>query len=251
MALSLLSLLIFGGCPAGDADRRALRVYAAASLQEAFQALKRRFETLNPGVTVALSFGGSHLLRHQIAQGAPADVFASASVGHINALVEGAFLVSPVRFARNRLVVIVPKENPAGIQTFSDLPRARRLVVGVPSVPVGAYTQEMLRRAKEGLGETFATRVRASVASEEANVRLVRAKVSLDEADAAIVYVTDAAPDATLRRIPIPAQFNVRADYWVGRVGGGQASRLASRWIAFMRSAEGRAILTDHHFEVE
>src|SRR5688500_12798405 len=112
--------------------RGELLVFAAASLKEVFSDLARGFEAINPGVKVVLSFAGSQELRAQIAQGAPADVFASADQQQMAALSKAELVLPPKVFARNQLALAAPRDNPARLRVFSDLPRATRLIVGAP-----------------------------------------------------------------------------------------------------------------------
>lgn len=236
------------GCDRGEAGRRRLVVFAASSLTEAMGELERAFERAHPAIDVQLAFAGSGVLRLQIEQGAHADVFASADVDHMRALTVAGRVHEARVFAHNGLVVIVPRDDPAQITAFGDLPRAKRLVIGGPTVPVGRYTRLMLDRAAASLGAGFAAAVRANVVSEENNVRLVRAKVELGEADAAVVYHTDAVASKRVRIVPVPAAFDVRADYLIGLVEGSAATDEARRWVAFVASEAGRRVLARHGF---
>jgi molybdate transport system substrate-binding protein len=237
------------GCSCGaQDDRRELTVFAAASLTDAFEELAQRFEAAHADVNVALSFAGSQVLRLQIEHGAHADVFASANPHHMDALLRADLVDGSRGFAENELVVIVPPDNPAGIESLADLPRARRLVIGTPSVPVGSYTRQMLKRATDRLGEAFEHQVLARVVSQENNVRLVRTKVELGEADAAIVYRTDAVSSPRVRAIEIPAHANVRASYLIAVVRESPQSELARSWIEYVCSDPGRRVLESHGF---
>ena len=228
-------------------ERDTVEVYAASSLTEAFTELEALFESEN-ATDVLLTFAGSQILRVQIEQGAAADVFASANLEHIDALVGGGLVQDSQVFARNDLVVIVPLSNPAGIETFDDLPQAQTLVLGAANVPVGGYAREAIRRASQRLGPEFETNVLARLASEEANVRLVRAKIELDEADAAIVYRTDAAPSDQVRIVEIPETDNVLADYPIGILTEAPNPDAAERWVELVLSEQGRGVLTSHGF---
>jgi molybdate transport system substrate-binding protein len=244
-------VLLLAGCRCESNRSSRLHVFAASSLTEAFQELEGAFESADDDTDVRLAFGGSQALRLQIEQGAPADVFASADATHMDALVRAGRIVQSDPFAHSELAVVVPLDNPAQIESFADLPRAHRLVLGVPTVPVGRYSRELLQRAAESFGPEFRAQVLAHVVSEESNVRLVRAKVELGEADAAIVYRTDVTASSGVKLIPIPAVLNVRADYYMGIVEGSPHAQLAHRWIAYVRSEEGRHILTKHGFVAE
>ncbi len=227
-----------------------VQVFAASSLTEAFEDLARRFEALHPDIDVVLTFAGSQTLRLQIEQGARADVFASADERHLRALVDLGDVAEADPFARNELVVIVPLDNPAELETFADLARARRIVLGTERAPIGAATRAVLAAAAERLGEPFAAMVREHVVSEESNVRLVRAKVELGEADAAIVYRTDALASNAVRTIPIPDEVNVSTLYVIGRVERSPVAAAADLFIAFVGSPEGRMLLQGRGFVV-
>ena len=254
LSAAALLVALLAACERGQPDRRTLRVYAASSLTDAFAAIAPAFEAAHRGIDVVTAFAGSQVLRLQIEQGAPADLFASADPGHTRALIDAGLLRGARRFAANELAVIVPPDNPAGIETFAGLAAAERLVIGSETVPVGRYTRTALRRSGPALGADFAAAVLSRVVSLETNVRLVRAKVEMGEADAGIVYRTDAAASTRVRAIPIPAALNVRAEYVIGIVTGGGESPApdgagpAERLIAFLRSPPGRAILDRHGF---
>lgn len=247
----LLAAAILTGCGGTEPPQRTLDVFAASSLAESFTEIAARFESAHPGTHVALTFAGSQVLRLQIEQGAAADVYASADPGHVSALVQSGSLRDERVFAHNQLVVIVPLDNPAGITSFADLVRAERLVIGGDNVPVGRYTREALRRASGRLGPGFEDAVLSRIASEETNVRLVRAKVELGEADAAVVYRTDAVASDRVRCIPIPPGIDVRADYWMGVVARSPHPGLAQEWLEMVASPEGRDILTRRGFGVD
>jgi molybdate transport system substrate-binding protein len=148
-----------------------------------------------------------------------------------------------VLFARNSLALITPLDNPAQLKQLSDLPRAQRLVLGGEEVPVGRYARQLLRSTKGLLGEGEPERLLARLASEEPNAGLVRSKVALGEADAALVYATDALNSERVRVIPIPQALNVSARYPIAVVKGASAPTEARRLIALLRSAEGLALL--------
>lgn len=250
LTAALLALSL--GCRAtgstGDAGPTTLVVYAASSLTEAFQALARDFERAHPGVQVSLTLAGSQVLRLQIEQGAAADVFASADEEHTDALVAGGLLEPPKTFAHNALVVVVPPANPARLERFEHLDRARRVVVGTAEVPVGRYTRVLLEHAEARLGAPFVAAIRAHIVSEESNTRLIRAKVALGEADAAVVYRTDAMGTDT-RVLPIPPDLNVRTSYPIATLTRAAAPDAAHAFIAYVMSPAGQRTLAGFGFE--
>jgi molybdate transport system substrate-binding protein len=233
------------------AERTRLVVFAASSLTDAFNDLEKSFEAENADVDVALSYGGSQVLALQLSEGAPGDVFASADEKHMQRLVTAGLAEPSQPFATNELVIVVPKDNPAQIAQLKDLPRARRLVLGSANVPVGVYTRELLARANASLWASFEKDVLAHVVSEESNVRLVRAKVELGEADAAVVYRTDASSSKQLAVVPIPAELNVKARYPIAVLRKAHAQEPARRWVAHVLSARGRAALGARGFLVD
>jgi molybdate transport system substrate-binding protein len=245
--LSFLILLLVGCDGSPDSEAGSLRVFAASSLTDVFTELARELEVETDGIEVTPSFAGSQVLRLQIEQGAPADVFASADRSHLRDL-EAQGLVDRERvFARNELVVIVPI-GPSEIESFEDLPNAERLVIGDEAVPIGRYTRRLLTNATETLGEEFVSRVRSHVVSEENNVRLVRAKVELGEADAAIVYRSDAATSSRVRAIELPPGLGPTAEYHIGLVTTSTSPELGRRWLDYVAGESGRRVLASHGF---
>lgn len=246
-------LVVFGcslvSCQSGAPKRdEPLRIFAASSLSEALGDLEQAFERSHPGLQVEVTFGGSQVLRTQIEQGALADVFASADETHVRALTSAQRASEACEFARNDLVIIVPRDNPAHISGLADLPRAPKIVVGAPHVPVGSYTRQLLQRATPRFGPTFERDVLSQVVSEEANVRLVRAKVELGEVDAAIVYRTDARASSAVQQIDIPSDVNVVASYHAATLVASSSVDRAQAFLGFLLSSEGQKILVSHGF---
>jgi len=198
---------------------------------------------------VRVSFAGSQELRTQIENGARADVFASADTKHMAALAKAGLALAPRTFARNEPVVIVLKGNPAGVRSLADLPKAKRLVIGVDNVPIGTYTLQILDKANAKLGTDFKDRVLARVVSRELNVRQVLAKVSLGEADAGVVYRTDAVTAADkVELVAIDADLNVTAEYPVAVLKEAPQPKLAQAFVDLLLSAEGQKRLAASGF---
>jgi molybdate transport system substrate-binding protein len=217
-------------------EPREITVFAAASLREAFEDLGKAFEA-KTHVKVRLNLAGSQELRTQIENGARADVFASADQKHMDAVVTAKLAAAPRTFARNTPVIIVPRDNPAKIASFQDLPKAKKIVIGVPEVPIGNYTLQILDKA----GADFKDKVLANVVSREPNVRQVMAKVTLGEADAAVVYRTDAmAGKDKVAIIDIPAKVNVVAEYPVAVLAKAPEAAAARAFVDLLLSADGQ-----------
>ncbi len=248
--LLLLFVLLITGCKTAPAtpnpDSRTLTVFAAASLTDAFTELGKNFEAANPGMTVTFNFAGSQALRTQIEEGAPADVFASASGKEMDALVSGSFVMSdtPQIFLTNKLVVILPTDNPAAIATIEDLANPTvKLVLAAEEVPVGKYSRESFALMDTAFGNDFMSTVLANVVSNEDNVKQVVAKVQLGEADAGIVYTSDAVAAPDLKSIEIPVELNVIAKYPIAPLAESENTEIAQAFIDYVLSAEGQAVL--------
>jgi molybdate transport system substrate-binding protein len=237
---------------AGAEPTRELQVFAAASLRESFTALAAGFERSHPGVKVRLNLAGSQELRTQIEQGAGADVFASADVDHMAKLQAQKLVDAPVVFAHNEPVIVVGKGNPFGVKELRDLRQVQRLVVGAPELPIGRYSKQILDKYA-ATGKPAADDVKAidaRVVSRELNVRQVLAKVVLGEADAGIVYRTDAATAAgKVETVAIDRAVNVVAAYPVARVRTSKQPALAQDWIGLLRSPEGQRQLAQAGFQ--
>lgn len=237
LAVAALGL---GACGDDEEPRETITVFAAASLTEAFGELAEAFEAEHPGVTVRLSFAGSATLRTQALEGAPADVFASASPDEVATLDAAGLVIEELALATNTLVVATGED---GIGSFEELALpGLRLVLAAEDVPAGRYARESLALA----GSNFARRVLANVRSNEANVRATLAKVELGEADAAIVYASDLrAADEGIRAIAIPERFQVAAEYRIALLSESDGARA---FMAFATSPEGMSTLARHGF---
>jgi molybdate transport system substrate-binding protein len=236
--------------PAGE-----LVVFAAASLSEAFAEIGQAFQGAHPGVTVTFDFAASQQLAQQMEEGAPADVFASANQRQMQVAIDGGRISagSARIFVRNRLLIIFPVDNPAGIIGVQDLARpGLRLVLVASEAPAGQYTLEFLAQASAdpAFGASFRDDVLANVVSYEENVRAVLTKVLLGEADAGIVYSSDAAGEdaAGLGRLDIPDGLNVIAEYPIAPVTDSTNPGLATAFVDFVLSPQSQAILTGYGF---
>jgi molybdate transport system substrate-binding protein len=221
-----LAGLLAGGCaapgasqgpPTGATPALSLTIYAAASLTDVLPAIASAYRSVKPDVQLVTSTGASSLLRAQIEQGAPVDLFLSADERNARALLDEGLAEPPlVDFARNDLALIVPSGNPAGIRSPFDLARAGvRIVAAGPDVPIQRYADQLIANlaSEAGAPARFAARVQANIVSREDDVRAVLAKIALGVADAGIVYATDAASSAAVEVIPVPAAANVPAVY--------------------------------------
>lgn len=257
--------LLLAGCmvlatPATPPDRSAvpsgpLTVMAAASLAGAFTEIGQTFEAAHPNVDVQFNFAGSQQLTLQLAQGAPADVFASADTPQMTAAIAAGRVVTgtPRTLVTNRLVIALPANNPANLKDIGDLARPGvKLLMADPAVPVGHYTLTFFDLANQSgaYGSHFAELARQNVVSYEENVKAVLSKVLLGEVDAGIVYTSDVTGDTAqhVGVIEIPEALNVVAQYFIAPVGDSRQPALAQAFIDLTTSAEGQTILARYGF---
>ena len=253
MGVAIAALIVAAAC--GDSSASTLagssaaasggtfNVFAAASLTNAFGDLAKTFEQQNPGWSVRLNFDGSDILAEQIEQGVPADVYAAASTKYPEQLQGDNLLGDTTDFATNTLVLIVPADNPAGISSVNDLKTDNaKLVIGDESVPIGSYTRDVL----DGLGISLDD---LNVVSEEQKTTDIAAKVSLGEADAGFVYVTDAqAAGDKVTAIDLPTDANATATYPIGILTDSKNQEAAQRWIDLVMSSDGQQVLRTYGF---
>jgi len=209
----------------GQSATGEITVFAASSLTDAFKEIGTAFAAANPGSTVTFSFAASSQLRTQLDQGARADAFASADQAQMDAAKKGDSVAGDDHvFARNRLTIITPKDNPKEIQGPCDLAKAGvKFVTSQPSVPVGQYTVAMLDKGTAGAcGPEFRASVEKNIVSQEDNVRQIVAKVQLGEGDAGVVYTSDVTPQVRdqLQRVAVPDELNTLATYPVAATKG-------------------------------
>lgn len=266
--LILILALLLAGCapqaPAAaqppavtqaPAQARELNVFAAASLTDAFDEIGKLFEAAHPGVTVVFNFAGSQQLAQQINEGAPADVFASANKKQMEVVIQAGGIVTGTQrtFVKNRLVVIYPHDNPAGLKELKDLSKAGlKLVLAAKEVPVGQYALDFLDKAAAApaFGAAYKDDTLKNVVSYEDNVKVVLAKVALGEADAGIVYTSDinGADADKVSRLDIPDALNVIASYPIAPLKASQNTALAQAFIELVLSKEGQDVLAKYNF---
>ena len=257
LALLLLPALLLAACGGGDSSpasgasptaKRELLVYAASSLTDAFTEAGKAFEAQHPGVTVLLNFAATSTLRVQVEQGARADVFASADYRNLN-LLEQAGLTDgdAVAFTSNRLAIVVPRKS-GKVASLADLATpGLRLVLVTPQAPIGAYTGQVLDlvAGDSAYGPAFVQRLRKNVVTEALNVRQAVSTVQLGEADATLVYPTDAAGAIArdVAAIILPEAFHVPVSYPMAVVKGASQRELARQFVEFIAAPEGQRIL--------
>ena len=219
-----------------------ITVSAAASLTEAFTTMGADFQKANPDATVTFNFAASSALVAQIQGGAPADVFASADGTNMQKLVSGGQVTAePTVFAANALTIVVKPGNPKGIKSLADLANVGTISLCADTVPCGKYAQQALTQA----GVT----IPADKVTKGADVKATLAQVSTGDADAAIVYTTDAkAAGKTVQAVKIPAWLNVYAIYPIAPLASSQNQALAKAWVQYTVSPAGQKTLQSYGF---
>ncbi|MTD56663.1 molybdate ABC transporter substrate-binding protein [Amycolatopsis pithecellobii] len=236
--------LLVAGCGSGASssagtasEPKTLTVYAAASLTESFNALKTQFEAAHPGVTVKYNFGGSSTLVQQLTNGAKADVFASADQANMDKAVQGGVVNgAPTVFATNKLTIAVPPGNPKGLKAFGDLAGAGlKVVVCAAQVPCGSAAQKVEKN----------TGVTIKPVSEEQDVKQVLTKVESGDADAGLVYVTDASTaGGKVAQVDFPESAQAINNYPIAVLKDAPQADLAQQFEQFLLGAQGKAELT-------
>jgi molybdate transport system substrate-binding protein len=243
-ALALLIVLIGGGCGGrgSKAAPKPVTVFAAASLSEAFRAMQKPFTAEHDAYSLRFSFAGSQQLAAQVQQDAPADVIATADRSSMARAEPKTLHKAPTLFARNRLVIAVRPGNPLGIKTLADLGRPGvKAVLAAPAVPAGNYARQALSKASATVHPV----------SLEDNVEGVVTKVALGEADAGIVYETDARlAGRGVEPVKIPNTENVLAEYFVMLIPSAKQKAGGEAFRSFLLSSSGRKVLERYGFVV-
>jgi molybdate transport system substrate-binding protein len=229
-----------------------LNVFAAASLTESFNALAASYKQTHSNVNLILNYNGSQILEQQIANGAPADIFASADLANMQKAGAAGLVGTSQIFAKNRLVVILPLSNPGKIMSLKDLARKGiKIDLEASTVPAGKYSRQALMNMSQSpvYGANFASEVLGNVVSQEDNVKAVVQKVQLGEADAGFVYVTDAfSVSGKVTVIDIPDPYNVIAQYPIAVVKNSAHASDAQTFVGFVLSSAGQAIMKKYQF---
>jgi len=236
-------------------DGGTLTIFAAASLTDAFAEMEATLEEAHPGLDIVIETAGSQTLVTQLQEGARADVLATANTSTMQTAVESGLIDgTPLPFTGNRLVIVTPEDNPAGVESLDDLAQGDlKLVVAGADVPAGAYARQALcDYVTDGdAPDGFLDAVDANIVSEEPDVRSVLAKVQLGEADAGIVYASDAEAarqaGQALHVVEFPASVPTTALYPIAPVAGGNVE-LANAFIAYVLGDDGQAVLADYGF---
>jgi molybdate transport system substrate-binding protein len=241
-----------GSAPGSAAPPANLTIYGAASLSGVLAKVKTAYEAANPGTTLTISTDSSAALETQIEQGAPADIFLSADSTNPKKLVDAGLAAGPVvDFAANKLTVIVPAANPAGIKTPADLAKSGvKVIAAGDAVPITRYASQLVANLAKvtGYPSDFVAAYTANIASKEDNVKAVVAKIELGEGDAGIAYVTDAKASTNVATVDVPDAANIPATYAGVVVEASKSGAAAQAFLTWFAGPEGQAILANFGF---
>lgn len=249
VAVTAVAGLLAAGCGStgntvggAKGESKTLTVFAAASLTEAFTTIGKTFEAQHKGTKVRFSFAGSDSLAQQINSGAPADVFASASPKTMKMVTDAKNADgTPKTFVKNRLEIAVPKNNPAKITGLKDLANTKnKVVLCAPTVPCGAAATKALKAAD----------LKVTPVSQEKDVKAALTKVSLGEADAALVYRTDVkSAKGKVKGIDFPEANKAINEYPMVTVKNAPQKKLAAQFESLVMSPAGQKVLTQAGFD--
>jgi len=247
MICFILGFVFSVSAPAASAPPQALTVFAAASLHNAMTDIAGRFEATHPGVKVALALDGSQILESQLANGARADVFASADSRSMDKAVAAGLVNSPVVFAANSLVAIVQTDIMA-VHSLRDLTHdGLKVAICVESAPCGRYTRIALQRmsADKAFWPDYGKQVMRNVVTQELNVESIVQKLMFGDIEAGIVYASDSWQKGgiRLRTYPIPNADQELVVYPIATVKSGANADLAQAFVAYVLSADGQSVL--------
>lgn len=255
--VALIAALALASSAGLAEEPKDLTVFTAASLTGAFGEIGQLYKN-ETNIEVAFNFDGSQALRTQIENGAYADVFASANKKQMNAVKNSGLMnnSSIVIFTKNKLSLIVPKDNPAKIGNLSDLAKpGLKIVMGTKDVPVGDYALQIISKLgnDSAYGPDYETKVLANVISQETSVNYVVTKVALGEADVGFAYVSDITEDLARKvdKIDIPDEYNIIAEYPMGILLESKSPAESREFMNLVMSDEGKAVLEKYGFAPE
>jgi molybdate transport system substrate-binding protein len=218
------------------ASSGSITVFAASSLMGAFTQIGQQFEAAHPGVKVTFSFGPSSGLATQIVNGAPADVFASASTANMQQVVSAGDAASPKNFVKNVMEVAVPPSNPGRIKALQDLAKPSvKVALCQPQVPCGVTAAKVFGNAG----------IKVIPTTLEPDVKSVLTKVELGDVDAGLVYVTDVlAAGSKVKGVQIPAGVNASTTYPIAAISKSAHKSTARAFAAYVLSPAGQKVLS-------
>ncbi len=258
LSLPFALCLLLAACgtpftPTSESIPVTLKIFAASSLKDALGEIKTNYKAVHDNVTLAYVFDNSQILEQQLANGAAADIFAAADQPTMQKARDADLIGNSQVFAKNKLVVIVPRNNPARIYTLKDLATTGvKIDIGDPSIPIGNAALQALTNlgTSTNYGPGYEQSVKTNIVSGETTVGSVIQKVQSGEVDAGIVYQTDITPALAKQVvvIDIPTNLNVVTQYPIAVTKHAAHANDAQTFVRYLLSSDGQAVLTKYHF---
>ena len=251
LCICLLLAVTAAGCISQPAEETEITVFAAASLTGALTELGEEFEKANPGIHVVYNFAGSQTLKTQILEGADCDLYISANNKQFDPVVEAGLIEDKKILLQNKLGIAVVKGNPLGIKDLGDLAGSGvELAIGDESVPFGQYTRDIINKYQDDGHAGYVDAFMGNVVTQVDAVDKVKSYLTLGEADASIVYVSDIskADKESIDILEIADKYNVIADYPYGILKNTENKKAVETFEAFLTGPEGNALLLDYGF---
>jgi molybdate transport system substrate-binding protein len=251
IVLALAAIMLFSSVSSAFAatpkatSKTTMQVYAAASLNQVFPKIATAFKKTHKNVNFVFNFAGTDALTSQIQLGAQPDVFAGASTKYGDILFNQGLIRPYKLFATNKLVMITPASNPAGIKSLKDLTKSgTKIIIGTSTVPIGSYTRTVLTNLNGVYGSTYSTQVLKNVVSQATDVTQVLNAVMLGEADAGFVYVTDAKQGgAKVKTFSIIRSAQANPEYPIAPLRAAPHAKLAKQFVTFVRGPVAQKLL--------
>jgi molybdate transport system substrate-binding protein len=258
LSFLLVFAFVVSGCASPAASTAAptaqavtLKVFAPSTMTDAAKELSAAFEANNPGVTVIVEFGHSPTQRLQFTEGATGDVFITAAQKDMDDAITDKTVVEGTNkvFATNMLIVILSPKNTPGLDSLEGIAgEGVKLLIANEDVPVGKATMSVIDKLDKQFGNGFKDKLNANVVSKEPGVKPIVSKIKLDEADAGIVFVSDASTAPDLKTITIPSELNMVSKLNIAPLAASEQPTIAAAFSAYLVSAEGQAILAKWGF---
>ena len=251
LCICLLLAVTAAGCISQPAEETEITVFAAASLTGALTELGEEFEKANPGIHVVYNFAGSQTLKTQILEGADCDLYISANNKQFDPVVEAGLIEDKKILLQNKLGIAVVKGNPLGIKDLGSLAGSGvELAIGDESVPFGQYTRDIINKYQDDGHAGYVDAFMGNVVTQVDAVDKVKSYLTLGEADASIVYVSDIskADKESIDILEIADKYNVIADYPYGILKNTENKKAVETFEAFLTGPEGNALLLDYGF---
>lgn len=241
----------FAGTSHGT-NQTTMVAFIAANATDPVNAIITQYENAHPSLAIKASYAGTQVIQTQLEQGAPADLFLSADLSHIEALKKEGLVKQFYKVSNNHEVIIVPKNNPDHITSLQDLAtKNTKIIIGVDNVPIGQYTRQIFKNAESDYGPNFENKVMGHVVSTETNVKQILEKISMGQGNAGVVYLTDvtAAYRNKVTIINIPKKYNLISTNYIAVPTKAPYPGQGQALLKYMLSSSGQSVFRKFHYD--